>query len=137
MNISPNVYIMTLTEKNALESRAFARGVEKGKLEGAGGALTKLQQDNSGQAVIENGDIIIRAPIDALPQVAEGAWVIGALDKRWKVTDPAIFAKELLHALNNEDEQGTTMIHKMFDKAINEALEQGAEGIEEHETQDA
>jgi hypothetical protein len=27
------------------------------------------------------------------------------------------------------------MIHKMFDAAINEALEQGAEGTEEHEDQ--
>ena len=94
-------------------------------------------EDNSGKAVIENGEIIIRAPIASLPNVVEGAWAIGALNERWKITDPALFAKELVLALNDEDEQGTTMIHKTFDKAILEALEQGAEGIEEHENQDA
>ncbi len=88
-------------------------------------------------AAIENGAIVIRVSLAALPQVVEGAWALHALDKRWKLTDVPTFAKELVHELNREDEQGTTMIHRMFDTAINEALEQGAEGIEEHEDQDA
>lgn len=91
----------------------------------------------SGQAVIENGEIIIRVPFVSLPMVVEGAWALNALDMRFKLTDTALFARDLVRALNSEDEQGTTMVHKMFDAAINEALEQGAEGIEEHEDQDA
>ncbi len=91
----------------------------------------------AGKAVIEKGAIVIRVTIDSLPMVAEGAWALGALDTRWKVTDAALFAQDLLLALNDEDEEGTTPIHKLFDAAINEALNQGAQGIEEHEIQDA
>lgn len=93
--------------------------------------------DTSAQAIIENDEIVIRVPFKYLPTIVEGAWALNALDKRFKLTDAALFAKNMVRALNDEDEQGTTMIHKMFDKAINEALEQGAEGIEEHEDQDA
>lgn len=92
--------------------------------------------DFNGQAIIEDGAIIVRIPLENLPQVVEGAWALGSLESRWKVTDAQVFATELVRALNDEDEQGTTRIHKMFDAAINEALEQGAEGIEEHEDQD-
>lgn len=91
----------------------------------------------SGKAVIEGETIVIRVPIASLAQVVEGAWALGSLDMRWKVTDAPVFARDLVVELNREDEQGTTKIHTMFDKAINEALEQGADGIEEHENQDA
>lgn len=90
-----------------------------------------------GKATIKGGAIVIRVAIKALPVVVEGAWALGSLDTRWKITDAPAFAEDLVRALNDEDEQGTTMIHKMFDAAINEALEQGAEGIEEHEDQNA
>ena len=93
--------------------------------------------DTSAQAIIENDEIVIRVPIKYLPTIIEGAWALNALDKRFKLTDAALFAKDMVCALNDGDEEGTTMIHKMFDKAINEALEQGAKGIEEHEDQDA
>lgn len=46
-----------------------------------------------------------------------------------KVTDPAMFAKEVYRRLNDEEEDGTTIVHRMFDDAIKEAVEQGAEGI--------
>ena len=98
---------------------------------------TEPTEGLSGTAIIENGVIIIRIPVASLPMVVEGAWALNALDTRFKLTDAALFAKDLVCALNEEDEQGTTMIHKMFDAAINEALEQGADGIEEHENQDA
>lgn len=92
-----------------------------------------MQQPDSGQAIIEDGALVIRVPLKNLPQVVEGAWALGSLETRWKVTDVSAFAKELCLALNEEDEQGTTTIHKMFDAAISDALDSGAEGIEEHE----
>ena len=93
--------------------------------------------DTDARALIENDEIIIRVPVKYLPVIVEGAWALNALDKRFKLTDAALFAQDLVRALNDENEEGTTMIHKMFDAAINEALEQGADGIEEHEDQDA
>lgn len=46
-----------------------------------------------------------------------------------KITDPLVFAKEIERQLSQEEEDGTTMVHRMIDKAAAEALEQGAEGV--------
>ncbi len=88
------------------------------------------------EARIEGNDIVIRIPIDSLPQVVEGSWAIGYMSTRYDVTEPSIFAKALVHELNYEDEQGTTPVHKLFDSMIEEAINQGAEGIEEHPDQE-
>lgn len=93
--------------------------------------------DNGGKAVIEGDEIVIRLPIEALPDVIEGAWSMNALRTRYQIVDGEAFAKELTLALNREDEQGTTPIHRMCDKAIEYAIDQGAEGIEEHPDQEA
>ena len=90
-----------------------------------------------GKAVIEDNAIVIRVPLASLPQVVEGAWALGSLDTRWKLTNVPLFARDFVRELNSEDEEGTTMVQRMFDAAINEALEQGAEGIEEHDDQGA
>lgn len=84
----------------------------------------------SGRAVIEDGNIVIRFRIDALPTAVEGAAALGALDAPFKVTDPDAFANDLVSQLNDEDEQGTTMVHKMMDRAFNQAADQGAFGID-------
>jgi hypothetical protein len=46
-----------------------------------------------------------------------------------KVINPSAFAEAVYHQLNDEEEDGTTIVHRMFDDAIKEAVEQGAEGI--------
>lgn len=89
--------------------------------------------DTSAQAVIEGDQIVIRLPIENLPVAVEGARSLQTLEGRWKVTDANAFAKDLVRALNDEDEEGTTMVHKMFDKGFNEAFEQGPDGVEEIE----
>lgn len=50
-----------------------------------------------------------------------------------KIVDENIFAKDVLFELQNEEEDGTTLVHKMFDEAGTNAMEQGSEGIEIHE----
>lgn len=92
---------------------------------------------SDGRAVIKDGYLVIRVALMALPQIVEGAWASGGMDTRYKVTDAQEFAKALVCELNEESENGTTRIHKMFDGAIEEAINQGALGIEEHETQEA
>lgn len=89
-----------------------------------------------GRAVIEDGCIVIRVPIQNLPAVVEGSWAAGGMDTRFKITDPEAFAKDLVTELNHENDIGTTRIHSMFDRAIEEAINQGAEGTEEHEEQE-
>lgn len=93
--------------------------------------------ENSGRAIIEDGSLVIRVALEALPMIMEWSWAAGGIDTRYKITDAAAFAADLVHELNDEDEEGTTRIHRMFDKAIDNAINQGAEGIEEHEQQEA
>ncbi len=38
--------------------------------------------------------------------------------------------KDIFYELNNENEEGDTMIHKMLDKAFHKAIENGSEGID-------
>jgi hypothetical protein len=82
-------------------------------------------------AVIRDGKIEITIDVDALPVIVSGSCCCGSLPGLWKVTDPAVFAEEVCHALNDEREDGTTPVHMMFDKVFLAAIEDGAEGIEE------
>lgn len=92
---------------------------------------------NGGKAVIERGAIVIRVPLATLPMVLEGAWATNNLNPRYKITNVDEFARDLVNELNSESEDGTTRVHTMFDKAIEEAINQGAFGIVEHEKQEA
>ena len=52
-------------------------------------------------------------------------------EPRCRVTDPAEWMKSVKLALDSEEEDGTTLVHKMLDAAIMRALEQGYEGVDE------
>lgn len=93
-------------------------------------------ETDGGSAVIEGDAVVIRFPLDAMQTAMDGAWSLRAFDTRYKITDINEFAKEFRNALNREDEQGTTEIHKMADRAFIDCIESGAFGIEEHEQQD-
>jgi hypothetical protein len=94
-------------------------------------------QTTNAQAVIEGNTIVIRVEISSIPMIVEGGWGCGAIGPRMRITDVQAFAKDWVRQLNRESEDGSTPIHRMFDATINEAIEQGAEGIDEHEQQDA
>lgn len=49
----------------------------------------------------------------------------------YRVKDAAVFAKEVADELNREGEDGSTPLSRLLDKCIVEAVEQGAEGVEE------
>jgi hypothetical protein len=86
------------------------------------------------RAVIEGDCIVIRVPISVLP-IAFDASPVAPRDEEadplYRVTDAATFAKGVARHLNDEEEDGTTPIHRILDDAMLEALEQGEEGIEE------
>lgn len=81
------------------------------------------------EAKIEGDEIVIRLDIKALQIIASGGWACNALPPL-EITDGALFADDLCRALNYEDEQGTTPIHRLFDKGINQAVENGALGCD-------
>lgn len=83
------------------------------------------------EAVIEDGKIIISIDVDALPLIVSGSCAVSdGLRGLWKVTDAAAFAEDVCVSLNREREDGSTMVHMMFDRAFDHAIDQGAEGIE-------
>lgn len=82
-------------------------------------------------ARIEDGSIVIRLNADVL----KTAWQYGpgshcSLPKL-RVSDPLAFAREVVNELNREAEDGSTRVHRMFDRAMMYAVEQGCEGVEE------
>lgn len=85
--------------------------------------------DNA-DAFIENGAIVIRLQIDALASAVDGMCSHFHVEPM-RVTDPVKFAKGVCYALNDEEEDGTTPVHLLFDKAFEKALEDGSEGVEE------
>ncbi len=82
------------------------------------------------EAKIEGDDIVIRLYIGNLPVIVSGGWACNALPPL-KVTDSGELAKDLCRALNDENEEGTTPLHRLIDKAVLAAVEQGAFGIDE------
>ena len=47
-----------------------------------------------------------------------------------KITDEDAFVKDFLVELDREDEEGSTELHKLFDRMANEAINNGAFGVE-------
>lgn len=81
-------------------------------------------------AKIEGDEIVIRLSFDALVTATEACPAFEPIeDNQPAVTDRAVWAREVVRELNSESEDGTTLVHLMFDKAFLQAAEQGAEGI--------
>lgn len=87
--------------------------------------------DLSAVAVVEGDNIVIRLPIKNLPVAVEGSIAMGTVETQMKVTDAEKFAADVVRALNDEDEEGTTRVHQMFDSAFNYISENGSDGIAE------
>lgn len=110
---------------------------ENARLQGEVERLTApMEIGDLQKAVIENDCIVIRLPIPSLRDVVESSWACDALPLRMRVTDAPALATAVVYELNWEEENGTTPIHRLFDAAINEAIEQGADGIEVHDDQE-
>jgi hypothetical protein len=51
----------------------------------------------------------------------------------WRITDPNVFAGSVVRVLMDEEEDGTTLVHRMLDTAGERVVEDGAAGVEEIE----
>lgn len=98
--------------------------------------MTDRDGEYSAEAIIESGCIVIRVPIANLQAVMDGGFACLAYAKRYKVLDAPKAASDICAALNDEDEEGTTPIHHLFDAAINDAINNGSEWFDEHEEQE-
>ena len=52
-------------------------------------------------------------------------------DNIYRIIDPLAAGREIARQLRDEDEEGTTAVHRMLDKAAWDAWENGGKGFEE------
>jgi hypothetical protein len=86
------------------------------------------------RCLIKKNSLVIEVGLDVLKFATENHPELyeDGLDKgRYVVTDVAVFAKEVVRELQKEEEDGTTPIHSLLDKAILDAISNGAQGVEE------
>ena len=72
---------------------------------------------------IEDEQLVIRIGIDAL------AFALNQQDDPMRVVDPVLAADEIVKELKREEEDGTTPVHKLLDKAGYDAWENGGFGF--------
>jgi hypothetical protein len=79
---------------------------------------------------IEQNEIVIRIPFDYLKHASETHenFQDDAGDNRLVVEQVDTFAREVATALQEESDDGTTLVHTALDDAIFQAIENGAEG---------
>lgn len=85
---------------------------------------------------IEDGELVIRVSLGALalattlsPGLSDVAYDDEGEERTITITDPVAWAGEVRSALLREEEDGTTLVHRMLDQAFSNALESGGEGI--------
>ena len=81
---------------------------------------------------LENDVITISIGIDTLAYAAKHAPTGLFYNKMFnpegtikRIVDKKEFAEDVVRELQVEEEDGTTMVHEMFDRAINQAIENG------------
>jgi hypothetical protein len=93
-----------------------------------------MWETNVVQAAIDADSIVIRVAIDTLPQLVDSLWGVGNLSVRYRVANVDKFAPEVMAALNRKlDENGETLVDRLFDQAIEDAIDNGGVGVEEYQ----
>lgn len=93
-----------------------------------------MNRNDGLKVCVENGVLIMQMGVEALAKAVQlnpeltmpddkGGWI------EPEIIDADKFAAEIMVALKNEDEDGTTLIHIAIDTAAMNAIENGAEGI--------
>ena len=85
---------------------------------------------------LEGDAIVIRLPIDILVWVTENGseheeWTDSGEYVNSKVVDRDVFVRDVLDELEREEEDGTTPVHLLIDRAISLAIDNGSLGIDD------
>jgi hypothetical protein len=79
---------------------------------------------------IVDGRLIVSASVGTMIQAFK--WCSNYMtqfDENEYMIDGKVFAQEIMGELLAEDEDGSTLIHEMFDKAAERAIENGCKGV--------
>lgn len=87
-------------------------------------------REGTAQAYIDDGLIKIGVRISWIPQTIRDSIAAGYIEGGVRVTKALapLFAKDVVNALNEEKEDGTTKVHELFDDAFERAIENGSQG---------
>lgn len=107
-------------------------------LETAHVAWTQREPDNPHCEVGIVGEaLVIRMPLDLLKWATEHSPMVHQLDPDvaashggLQITDTKLFGESVKRAMLDElDETGTTLVHQMFDDAVEKVIDDGGEGF--------
>lgn len=101
--------------------------------------MAKTQASEAPLSVrLEYDQIVIRVGIDTLAFCAENGEAFqeyneatGKYERLYRVENARQFADDVVLALNKEEEDGTTPVHTLLDKAIEAAADNGSLGLYE------
>lgn len=81
---------------------------------------------------VKDGALVITMPVELLCHAVQfgNDWPCNEHGPTARINNAEGFAHDIVRALEREEEDGTTLVHRMFDKAAIEAIEQGAESID-------
>ena len=94
-----------------------------------------MSADQTLSVKVEGDELVIRIGIDTLSEAAEFEgrepfWqydeIVGDFVQHWKIIDNKGWAEDVVHALKDESEDGSTFVTDLLDKACEEALDQGS-----------
>jgi hypothetical protein len=93
---------------------------------------TEAVPHRSAEAYVDDGEIVIRVAVSTLPLALECNPRDYDDHSRFSkhISDLAEFTKDVVSELNREAEDGTTLIHELFDDALAKALDGGSIGID-------
>ncbi len=86
-----------------------------------------MSKDQPLVIAIENNQLVIRIGIDTLAYAVEAG--DSFQEGEGKVIDKAAFAKDLTFALQEEEEDGTNRVHRLFDDAAIAVVENGSPSV--------
>lgn len=90
--------------------------------------MGKLEKEKSLTVETNDGVLSITIGTDILCHSCEIGRRYGNGDI--KITDEKLFVDNLVNELDREDEDGGTLLHEAFDKAVNRMLENGEHGLD-------
>lgn len=88
---------------------------------------------------IEDGCLVIKIGVTTLCNSILSGDIANQFDpdeEKLVITDEMVFADEIISSLTEESEDGSTLVHRMFDQAADDVLENGGDGIEIMEVDD-
>lgn len=96
-------------------------------------AAAESARDQGLSVELVDGRLVISIGVDALMVAVKGSrpWEEQEEDERgYAIADADGFAEDILRELEDEEEDGTTLVHIAIDAAIERALDQGSLNID-------